>query len=133
APNDSWKLYEAMHPRRSRGVRTATSQMEVVGRRHYGRKAVAAGGGGGMLPTRQLFDTLVSWQPMVQLDANGEALIRFHMNDSLSRFTLVAVADYGPAYFGVASATVVTHQDLQLVSGLPIAVREGDAYQAAIT
>lgn len=133
APNDSWKLYEAMHPRRSLGVRTATSQMEVVGRRHYGRKAVAAGGGGGMLPTRQLFDTLVSWQPMVQLDANGEALIRFHMNDSLSRFTLVAVADYGPAYFGVASATVVTHQDLQLVSGLPIAVREGDAYQAAIT
>ena len=133
APNDSWSLYEAMHPRRSLGVRTATTQMEVVGRRHYGRKAVAAGGGGGMLPTRQLFDTLLSWQPTVQLDANGEAEVRFRMNDSLSRFRLVAVADHGSAHFGTAESTVVTRQDLQLVSGLPPVVREGDEYRAVVT
>src|SRR5690606_21566300 len=119
APNDSWALYEAMHPRRSLAVRTATSQMEVVGRRHYGRKAVAAGGGGGAVPTRQLFDTLLSWQPLVQLDANGEADVRVRLNDSLSRFRLVAVADHGSAYFGTASASIVSRQDLQLASGLP--------------
>src|SRR5690606_10260938 len=100
APNDSWKLYEAMYPRRSLGVRTATSQMQVVGRRHYGRKAVAAGGGGGIMPTRQLLDTLVSWQPMVPLDANGEAVVRFRTNDALSRFRLVALADHGARHFG---------------------------------
>lgn len=133
APNDSWQLYEAMHPRRSLAVRTATSQMEVVGRRHYGRKAVAAGGGGGLLPTRQLFDTLLTWQPMVRLDANGEAQIRFTMNDSLSRYTLVAIADYAAGYFGTASAQIVTRQDLQLAPGLPTVVREGDTYQAMVT
>lgn len=132
APNDSWRLYEAMHPRRSLAVRTATTQMEVVGRRHYGRKAVAAGGGGGTLPTRHLFDTLLSWQPMVRLDENGEAVLRFRMNDALSRFRLVALADYGPGYFGEASASVVTRQDLQVVSGLPPVVREGDRYLASV-
>ena len=133
APNDSWALYEAMHPRRSLAVRTATSQMEVVGRRHYGRKAVAAGGGGGAVPTRQLFDTLLSWQPLVQLDGNGEANVRVRLNDSLSRFRLVAVADHGSAYFGTASASIVSRQDLQLASGLPPVVREGDAYLASVT
>lgn len=133
APNESWALYEAMHPRRSLSVRTATSQMEVVGRRHYGRKAVAAGGGGGSMPTRQLFDTLVSWQPVLELDANGEAEVRFRMNDSLSRFRLVALADHGTGHFGNAATTVVTRQDLQLVSGLPPVVREGDHYRAEAT
>ncbi|RZI92082.1 MAG: alpha-2-macroglobulin, partial [Variovorax sp.] len=39
-PNDSWNLLEAMLQRRSWGVSTSTAQMEIVGRRHYGRKAV---------------------------------------------------------------------------------------------
>lgn len=133
ASNESWALYEAMHPRRSLRVSTATSQLEVVGRRHYGRKAVAAGGGGGNMPTRQLFDTLISWQPSVMLDDNGEAEVSFRMNDALSRFRLVAVADHGPAFFGTATATVATRQDLQLVSGLPPVVRHGDHYQVVVT
>ncbi len=133
APNESWALYEAMHPRRSLHVSTASNQLEVVGRRHYGRKAVAAGGGGGHLPTRQLFDTLLTWQPLVALDANGEAQLRFRMNDSLSRFRMVALADHGAGGFGRAEASVVSHQPLQLVSGLPPVVREGDQYRAQVT
>ncbi|HLT99103.1 MAG TPA: MG2 domain-containing protein [Burkholderiaceae bacterium] len=133
ASNDSWKLYEAMHPRRSLRVSTASNQLEVVGRRHYGRKAVAAGGGGGSIPTRQLFDTLLSWQPVVQLDANGEAQVRFRVNDSISRFRLVALAEHGAGLFGTADTSVVSRQALQLVSGLPPVVREGDRYLAQVT
>lgn len=132
APNESWRLYEAMHPRRSLAVRTATTQLEVVGRRHYGRKAVAAGGGGGMTPTRRLFDTLLTWQPVVPLDENGEAVVRFRLNDALTRFRLVALADHGAGYFGSARAHVTSRQDLQLVPGLPPVVREGDEYQASV-
>ncbi len=47
APNISWDLLGAMRQRRSYGVDTATAQMQIVGRRHYGRKALPAGGGGG--------------------------------------------------------------------------------------
>jgi uncharacterized protein YfaS (alpha-2-macroglobulin family) len=45
-PNDSWNVLAALLQRRSYGVETATAQMQVIGKRHYGRKAVAAGGGG---------------------------------------------------------------------------------------
>src|SRR5690606_16309442 len=46
--NASWDLLDAMRVERDYGVETATAQGEVVGRRHYGRKGVPAGGGGGL-------------------------------------------------------------------------------------
>src|SRR5262249_43593758 len=36
-PNDSWKLLDAMMARRGEEVETATAQMQVIGRRHFGR------------------------------------------------------------------------------------------------
>ena len=44
--NASWKLLDAMTPRRAYEVQTATAQSQVIGKRHYGRKAVPPGGGG---------------------------------------------------------------------------------------
>jgi len=46
--NPSWDLLPAMMGRRAYEVRTATAQMQVVGKRHYGIKAQPAGGGGGV-------------------------------------------------------------------------------------
>lgn len=132
-PNTSWNLLEAMLQRRSYGVETATAQMEIVGRRHYGRKAVPAGGGGGKNPTRELFDTLLLWNPRVQLDAAGKATLTVPLNDSLTRFRIVAIADLGVSRFGTGSTTVAATQDLQLISGLPPLVREGDRYRAMFT
>ena len=45
--NDSWDLLKRMMGERGLEVLTATAQMQVVGKRHYGRKAVPHGGGGG--------------------------------------------------------------------------------------
>ncbi len=131
--NASWDLLQAMIRRRSWGVETATAQSEIIGRRHYGRKAVAAGGGGGRAPTRELFDTLLLWRPQVMLDAQGEALIEVPLNDSLTSFRLVAIADAGASKFGTGQTSVRVTQDLQLLSGLPPLVREGDQFQAALT
>ena len=133
APNTSWDLLSAMRQLRSYGVETATAQMEVVGRRHYGRKALPAGGGGGKSPTRELLDTLLLWEPSLQLDAEGKATVVVPLNDAITRFKLVAVADYGADRFGTGSASIVSTQDLQVISGLPALVREGDRYQAAVT
>ena len=91
-PNESWNLLNAMWRKRAWGVETSTAQGEIIGRRHYGRKAVAAGGGGGRGGTRELFDTLLLWQATVKLDAKGEARIEVPLNDSLTRFRLVAMA-----------------------------------------
>ena len=132
-PNQSWKLLDAMMQRRAWGVQTATAQMEIVGRRHYGRKALPAGGGGGGSPTRELFDTLLLWRPALVLDAQGLAQIEVPLNDALTRFRIVAVADAGTGAFGTGEATIDTRQDLQLISGLPPLVRGGDRFDAMLT
>ncbi len=49
-----------MLPRRAYEVTTSTAQSQVLGKRHFGRKAVPPGGGGGRAPARELFDTLLS-------------------------------------------------------------------------
>ncbi len=132
-PNDSWNLLEAMLQRRSWGVSTSTAQMEIVGRRHYGRKAVPAGGGGGKGQTRELLDTLLLWNPAVVLDANGQATVTVPLNDALTTFRIVAVADAGTGLFGTGQTTIQATQDLQIVSGLPPLVREDDQFRAQIT
>ncbi|WP_423195333.1 Alpha-2-macroglobulin [Cupriavidus sp. H19C3] len=132
-PNTSWNLLDAMLQRRSYGVETSTAQMEIIGRRHYGRKAVPAGGGGGKSPTRELFDTLLLWNPRVQLDGEGRATLEVPLNDSLTSFRLVAVADLGVGRFGSGGATIAATQDLQLIAGLPLLVREDDRYRAMFT
>lgn len=43
--NNSWKLLDAMMGKRGYEVRTSTAQMQVVGKRHYGLKALPHGGG----------------------------------------------------------------------------------------
>jgi uncharacterized protein YfaS (alpha-2-macroglobulin family) len=133
APNDSWNLLQGLMRERAWSVETATAQSEVIGRRHYGRKAVAAGGGGGRAAARELFDTLLVWQPSVALDARGEATVEVPLNDALTSFRLVAIADRGAQAFGTGHARIRVTQDLQVLAGLPPLVREGDRFAAALT
>jgi len=132
-PNDSWNILEAMLQRRAWGVQTATAQMDIVGRRHFGRKAVPAGGGGGHASSRELLDTLLLWNPRVVLDAQGRATVEVPLNDALTSFRIVAVADAGTGLFGTGQTTIRATQDLQIISGLPPLVREGDRFRAQVT
>jgi len=136
-PNDSWDLLHAMIQRRGYEVDTATAQMQIIGKRHFGKKAAAAGGGGGQFPTRELFDTLLLWNPKVVLDGNGQATLTVPLNDALTSFRIVAVADAvvgsNAALFGTGHTSIRSTQDLQIVAGLPPLVREGDRYRAGVT
>ncbi|MBK5274891.1 MAG: hypothetical protein JJE30_07555 [Desulfuromonadales bacterium] len=132
-PNDSWKLLDAMMGRRGHEVETSTAQTQVVGRRHFGLKALPAGGGGGMRSARELFDTLLAWKGRVKLDANGEATLEIPLNDSLTSFSVVAVASAGSGLFGTGRTSIRTTQDLMLLSGLPPLVRQGDRFTVRFT
>ena len=132
-PNTSWKLLDAMMGNRGIEVYTATAQMQVVGKRHYGRKAIPHGGGGGRQNARELFDTLLLWRGRVPVNPQGEADIDIPLNDSLSAFRLTAVANAGMGFFGTGDATIRTTQDIMLHSGLPPLVRENDVFKAVFT
>jgi alpha-2-macroglobulin len=135
APNPSWALLDAMMGERGLEVWTSTAQMQVVGKRHYGRKAVPRGGGGGreLDRAREQFDSLLFWKGRYPLDAHGNATVRVPLNDSLSSFRIVAIAHAGAQLYGTGSASIATTQDLILLSGLPPLVREGDRFAATFT
>ena len=132
-PNTSWDLLEAMMGRRGYAVRTATAQMQVVGKRHFGLKALPQGGGGGKQSTRELFDTLLLWQARVPLDASGEASVEVPLNDSLTSFRIVAVATAAVDEFGTGAATIRSTQDLMLLPGVAPLARIGDRFAAEFT
>ncbi|RHW17804.1 alpha-2-macroglobulin [Sphingomonas gilva] len=135
APNDSWDVLAAMMGERPLSVLTATAQTQVVGKRHYGRKAVEAGGGGGDASAlnRENFQPVLLWRGRVPLDANGHARLQVPLSDSLSSFKLVAIATDGAGLFGTGEATVRTAQDLSLYAGIPPLVRTGDWFAAGFT
>ncbi|TGN10066.1 alpha-2-macroglobulin family protein [Leptospira ilyithenensis] len=125
--NPTWKLLDAMMGLRGHEVNTSTGQSQVIGRRHFGLKARPTGGGGGKSPTRSLFDTLLYWKGKVVLDKEGRATVNFPLNDSLSSFKIVAVASSGVSEFGTGSVSIQSTQDVQIFSGVPSVVREGDS------
>ncbi|MCZ8132541.1 MAG: MG2 domain-containing protein [Steroidobacteraceae bacterium] len=133
APNDTVDLLGAMLAPRPLQVRTATAHLQVIGKRHYGRKAAPPGGGGGRSTTRELFDTLLKWQGRVALDAAGRASVEVPLNDSLSSFRITAVGAQGDDLFGTGSTTVRTHRDLMLFAGVPEVARVGDVPRATVT
>ena len=133
--NSSWALLETMMADRPLMVQTSTAQSQVVGKRHYGRKALAAGGGGGTEAggtVRRDFQPLLLWRGSVPLDAAGHANLDVPLNDSLSSFRFVAVATGGADLFGTGKTVVRTTQDLQILAGIPPLVREGDRYVATV-
>ena len=136
-PNESWDVLTAMMGERPLSVLTSTAQMQVVGKRHYGRKAVEAGGDGGGADAaalnRENFQPVLLWRGHVALDEQGRARVAVPLSDSLSSFKLVAIATDGADRFGTGSADIRTAQDLQLFAGLPPLVREGDRFAAGFT
>jgi uncharacterized protein YfaS (alpha-2-macroglobulin family) len=133
SPNRSWDVLEAMMRRRGEDVETATMQGHVVGKRHFGLKALPTGGGGGRQTTRELFDTLVYWKARVPVDAGGDATVEFPLNDSLTGFKIVAVALGGAGSFGTGGASIRSSQDLMVLPGIAPLVREGDRFRAEVT
>jgi uncharacterized protein YfaS (alpha-2-macroglobulin family) len=132
-PNKSWQILPAMMGRRGYGVQTSTAQAQVIGKRHFGLKALPQGGGGGRQITRELFDTLLLWKARQPIDANGEAAVEIPLNDSITSFRIVAVASGGVGFFGTGSTSIQSTQDLMILSGLAPLVREGDRFRGEFT
>src|SRR5262249_26672644 len=122
-----------MMQRRGIEVDTATASMQVVGKRHYGRKARPAGGGGGRHAARELFDTLLFWKARVKLDEQGRATAEIPLNDSLTSFRIVAIANGEAGLFGTGESSIRSTQDLMVFSGVPPLVREQDVFRAGFT
>ncbi|XGC81134.1 alpha-2-macroglobulin [Bdellovibrio bacteriovorus] len=131
--NQSWDLLTAMMKPRPHQVSTASGQTLVIGKRHFGLKALPIGGDGGGALRRELFDTLLYWNPQVKLDKNGQAQVVIPLNDSTTSFRIVAVALDGVDKFGHGFTSVQSSQDIMIVPGLGGIARTGDVFKAGFT
>jgi uncharacterized protein YfaS (alpha-2-macroglobulin family) len=138
--NTSWDLLKHMMGQRGLAVVTSSGQNQVIGRRHFGLKAKAAGGGGGSdgaggydPQVRDAFEPVLAWKPRVKLDASGEAKISLKLNDALSQFKVVAVVTAGDQFFGYGSTEVSSSKDLMVYSGFVPLAREGDRVNNVVT
>jgi hypothetical protein len=132
-PNNSWKLLDSMMGRRTYSVETSTAQMHVIGKRHFGMKALPQGGGGGNQATREMFDTLLLWKSRVPLNDKGIANVEVPLNDSITSFRIVAVATAGVDRFGTGSTSIRTNRDLIILAGIAPVVRQGDKFRSTFT
>ncbi len=90
-------------------------------------------GGAADPAVRSDFSTLALWQTEIVIDANGTATVDVPLNDSLTRWRIVAIATHNADRFGTGDTTLRTVQPLQVISGLPLSVRSGDALTQKVT
>lgn len=134
--NFSLDVLTAMMGQRGLAVETSTSQIEVIGKRHFGAKAKPSGGGGGRgagEDARQLFDPMLLWNGVVKLDAKGDASVTVPLNDSITSFKITAVATSGMDHFGSGSNSIRATKDLIIYSGFAPLVRDGDVISDRFT
>jgi len=112
-------------------ITTATAQGHIIGKRHFGLKARPHGGGGGRdLKTRELFDTLIYWSPATILNKDGEAVVEFKLNDSLTSFKIYGLA-YSESSFGTTDIRITSNKDVMTFVATAPSVRTGDEFQAS--
>lgn len=133
--NTSWSILREMMGERQLAVSTSSAQNQVIGRRHFGAKAKAPGGGGGMdsSAARDRFEPVLLWQPRLKLDSRGEAKISVPLNDSLTSFRIVAIATAGDNFYGDGQKIIQSTKNLILYSGFAPLVREGDQIKNIFT
>jgi len=140
--NNSWDLLSSMMRKRNNSVESATAQLQVVGKRHYGLKALPSGGGGSMerasmakdmaegedTNSRKDFSPVILWQGKVKVNSSGEVTIPVQLNDSITAFRLGAIATAEQDLFGSGSEEVQATKDLMVFGGASLLSRHGDQF-----
>jgi len=127
---------DVFYARRGLGVTTSESRSRLIGRRSYGTKADAAGGGGGREgeedQVRRDFRALAVWQGDVVTDGSGRATIRFRLPDSLTTYRIMAVAVAGHEEFGAGQTEILVSKRLGIEPALPRFLRPGDRARVGV-
>ncbi|MCX7944853.1 MAG: MG2 domain-containing protein [Deltaproteobacteria bacterium] len=126
--NPTYNILDGMVREKGLGINTSTGLIQVVGKRHFGKKAISTGGGGGRIATREMFDTLIYFNDSLKVK-NNKADFEFTLNDSITSFRIIAIASTEKK-FGHGFNKIQSTKDLFISSSLPYFAREGDSYDA---
>jgi uncharacterized protein YfaS (alpha-2-macroglobulin family) len=122
--------FEAFYARRQNLVHTYHSLQPTRG--FGGGEHGGNGDHYGQAHPRRDFPDTAYWNPSIVTDAEGQAVVRFHLPDSLTRWRLVARAVTSETQLGEGRATLTTTQPLVVRPALPRFLLQGDAFTATV-
>ncbi len=126
--NPTYNILDNIIKRENIGVETSTALTQVVGKRHFGKKSLPSGGGGGRIVTREMFDTLIYFNGSLPFK-NNRADFEFLLNDSITSFKIIAIAATTNR-FGSGYTNIESTKDIFINSSLPYFARENDIFDA---
>jgi alpha-2-macroglobulin len=114
------------------GVWNYQTLTRLIGRRSFGKKGAAAGGGGDSGPEdmRSNFKTVAHWEPMLEV-SGGKAKFKFKLPDNLTQWRVIAVAVDEKNRFGEGETTFKAILPVMLTPFFPPFLRAGDAFNGA--
>jgi uncharacterized protein YfaS (alpha-2-macroglobulin family) len=129
-------LSEIFSPR-ALAVRTGESRLELFANRRARREEIFPAGDGGDgfsqhdAPTevRSLFQSTAYWNPAVQLDESGNAVVEFKLPDNLTTYRVMAVAYDARGRAGSGESKVTVRKPVMVSPVLPRFVYPGDTLE----
>lgn len=85
-----------------------------------------AEGGGGGGESRSVFKDTAYWNPAIQTDKNGKALVKIKLPDNLTTWTLAAVANTRDTRVGQSTKEISVNKDIVVRPIMPRIMRVGD-------
>jgi uncharacterized protein YfaS (alpha-2-macroglobulin family) len=121
------------------GVVSATEYERLAKLPEPGEERSATGGdgggegGSGRLGTpRSRFRATAYWNPRLESDADGKAIVTFAAPDNLTAFRVMAVAADATDRFGSGDRRFTVRKPLQLLSAVPRFLNVGDEVEAGV-
>ncbi len=116
------------------GTTTATQYERMAQLPEPGTERYATGGdGSGRLGSlRSRFRATAYWNPHVETDAAGRAVVSFKAPDNLTAYRLMAAVADGRDRFGSAEKRFSVRKPLQLLSAMPRFLSVGDEIKAGV-
>ena len=81
------------------------------------------------IKSRTNLNETVFFYPNLMTDSAGNVVVKFKMNEALTRWKFLALAHTKDLKVGVSEKSIVTQKDLMIIPNTPRFVREGDAME----
>ncbi len=120
---DQTDVVAGLYPRRYNRVDTSYSFPDIY---------LDGGDKGGHVPLRTKFKDTAFWQPVVQTDADGKALISFRLPDNLTEWRATVVGVTNQSLAGMSTTKFKARKDLMVRLQAPVYMVRNDSQRMAV-
>ncbi|MBN1277187.1 MAG: large extracellular alpha-helical protein [Deltaproteobacteria bacterium] len=132
--NDLFDPYKGFYHLDELDVSNYSLLTRLVGRQKFEKKGASAGGDGGAdLSLRSEFKFVSYWNPSLEADAKGNAVIEFECPDNLTSWRIFVMAVTPSDRMGLGYSSFKVNRPTEVMPVMPNQVTEGDSFSAGFS